>query len=162
MIFVIVYGTLQATFVKRKCIKCNKDMNQVGGPLEWKEEYNVNISFIDEHHQKFLNILNNLQEVVHQDNCSERISEIYFSLVHYAEHYLIREAMYFKEYPNFIHHQDAHKEFINRVTKLQRDFEAGKKEVCSEMYQYLLEWFQNHILKYDKEAVNYLKSKGLV
>jgi len=130
------------------------------GPIEWKEEYNVNVSFIDEHHQKFVLLLNRILEINKQDFCNENVSEIFFSLVHYAEHYLIREEIYFKEYPNFQHHQELHNKFIERVTKLQQDYNDGKDEVCIEMANYLYSWFENHILKYDKEAINYLKDKG--
>jgi hemerythrin len=29
------------------------------------------------------------------------------------------------------------------------------------MLDYLIDWFDNHILKYDKEAIEYLREKGL-
>ncbi len=130
------------------------------GPIKWKDEYNVNISFIDEHHQKFVSILNSILEAHGQGFCREKVSEIFFSLVHYAEHYLIREEIYFKEYPNFQHHQELHNKFIERVTRLQQDFKDGNDAVCIEMANFLYSWFENHILKYDKEAVSYLKEKG--
>ena len=129
--------------------------------IEWKKEYNVNVSFIDEHHQKFLEVLNSFQEASEEGFCKDKMSEIFFSLVHYAEHYLIREIIYFKEYPNFAHHQEAHNNFIERISIFQNDYQAGKEGVCKEMYAFLYDWFQNHILKYDREAVDYLRSKGL-
>jgi len=137
------------------------DSKQPYKEIEWKAEYNVNVSFIDEHHQKFLEILNSFQDASQEGFCSDKMSEIFFSLVHYAEHYLIREIIYFKEYPNFSHHQAAHNNFIERISKFQTDYQSGKKGVCDEMYQFLYDWFENHILKFDKEAVDYLKSKGL-
>lgn len=130
-------------------------------PIEWKDEYNVKVSFIDEHHRKFIDILNLFQEARGEGFCSEKMSEIFFSLVHYAEHYLLREAIFFKEYPNFAHHQKAHSGFIDRISKFQADYRSGKKGVCEEMYFYLYDWFHDHILKFDKEAVDYLRSKGL-
>ncbi len=142
------------------CRKKFKYMKLPTLPIEWKEEYNVNISFIDEHHQKFVLILNKILEIKNHDFCGEKVSEIFFSLVHYAEHYLIREEIYFKEYPNFQHHQKLHNEFIERITRLQQDYNKGEVNVCVEMANYLYNWFENHILKYDKEAVNYLKEKG--
>ena len=129
--------------------------------IEWKEEYKVNVSFIDEHHRKFIEIMNLFQEARKDDFCTDKMSEIFFSLAHYAEDYLLREIIFFKEYPNFAHHQNAHSEFIERINKFQADYREGKKGVCEEMYFYLYDWFQNHILKYDKEAVEYLRSKGL-
>jgi len=129
--------------------------------IEWNDKYNVNVSFIDEHHKKFIDIMNRFQEASETGFCSDKMSEIFFSLVHYTEHYLLKEIIFFKEYPNFAHHQNAHNEFIDRITKFQSDYRSGKDGVCKEMYFYLYDWFQNHILKYDKEAVDYLRSKGL-
>ncbi len=130
-------------------------------PIEWKEEYNVDVSFIDEHHRHFLEILNRFRDAGEEGLCKERMSQIFFSLVHYAEHYLMREIIYFKEYPNFSTHQAAHNNFIDRIEKFQNDYRIDQEGVCKEMYEYLYDWFRNHILKYDKEAVEYLKSKGL-
>ncbi len=132
------------------------------GPKEWKEEYNVNVSFIDEHHKKFLEILNQLGEVPSEGDCGQKISEIFFSLAHYSEHYLLREEIYFKEYPNFSQHKTSHNRFIDGITKLHEDFKSGKEGICTEIYDYLYNWFENHILEYDKEAVDYLNSKGII
>lgn len=128
--------------------------------IEWKEEYNVNVKFVDEHHRKFLEILNELGKLT-DDKCNENITRIFYSLVHYADNFLIREEIYFKEYPNLKQHQEAHNRFIEQISKLQTDYKDGKTGICQEMYAFLLEWFRSHILKYDKEAVDYLKNKGI-
>lgn len=132
-------------------------------PFKWKPEYNVNISLIDEQHKKFLEILNLLREGIIEEPCKEKISEIFFSLVHYAEHHLIQEEIYFKnyQYPNFTQHKEAHNNFIDRIIKFREDYEKEVENVCEEMYSYLVDWFENHILKYDKEAVEFLLNKGV-
>lgn len=132
-------------------------------PFTWKAEYNVNISLIDDQHKKFLEILNLLRVGIIKKPCKEKISEIFFSLVHYAEHHLIQEEIYFKNYryPNFTQHKEAHKNFIDRIIKFREDYEKSIEKVCEEMYDFLVDWFENHILKYDKEAVGFLLNKGI-
>jgi len=122
----------------------------------------VNISFIDEQHRKFLDILNELKLVVAGKECRQKTSELFFALVHYAEHHLIQEEIYLKDYqyPGFSQHKESHNLFIQRLSRFQEDFEAEKENVCLEMHNFLQEWFENHILKYDKDAVAFLKSKG--
>ncbi|GAI87333.1 unnamed protein product, partial [marine sediment metagenome] len=124
-------------------------------PLSWKEEYNVNIGLLDKQHKKFLEIFNLFKKAINEGACERNISKVFFSLVYYAEHHLIQEEIYFKnyKYPNFNLHKKAHNHFINRIIKFREDFEKGKEDVCVEMYYFLEEWFNNHILKYDKEAV---------
>jgi len=132
-------------------------------PLSWKEEYNVNIGLLDKQHKKFLEIFNLLKKAINEGVCERNISEVFFSLVYYAEHHLIQEEIYFKnyKYPNFNLHKEAHNNFINRIIKFREDFEEGKEDVCVEMYYFLEKWFNNHILKYDKEAVEFLVKKGV-
>lgn len=139
----------------------NKDFS--AEQVQWKDEYNVDIKFIDEQHRKFLDILNQLKTVIVGKICRESTSDVFFALANYAEHHLIKEEIYLKDYqyPGFSLHKESHNQFIQRLTKFQEDFKANKKNVCEEMHGYLLDWFENHILKYDKEAVAFLKSKGV-
>ena len=132
-------------------------------PFTWKPEYNVNITLIDDQHKKFLEMLNFLRVGIIEKPCKEKISEILFSLAHYAEHHLIQEEIYFKnyQYPNFTQHKEAHKDFIDRIIKFREDYEKGADKVCEEMYGFLVDWFENHILKYDKEAIEFLLKKGV-
>jgi hemerythrin len=132
-------------------------------PFTWKPEYNLNVSLIDDQHKKYVEILNLLREGILNKPGKEKISEIFFSLVHYAEHHLIQEEIYFKnyQYPNFAMHKEAHKNFIDRIIKFREDYEHGMDKVCEEMYGFLVDWFENHILKLDKEAFEFLLNKGV-
>ena len=129
----------------------------------WNEDYNTGVKFIDEQHRYFFNIVSNLKENLGAGVCKESASRIFFSLAHYAEHYLIQEEIYFRDsqFPSIKQHKELHKEFIRRVIQFQVDYEKDVGETCRTMLAYLEEWFDNHILKYDKEAIDYLKEKGL-
>ena len=132
-------------------------------PFIWKEEYKVGVKAIDEHREKFFEIINKLKKVITEKDCKIKVADIFFSLVHYAEHYLINEEIYFKEsgYSGFSKHQESHNNFINRIVKFKEDYQSGEKEVCEDMYFYLENWLINHILHYDIEAVEWLKERGL-
>ena len=132
-------------------------------PFEWKDEYKVGVKSIDDHREKFFEIINRLKLVITQRDCKTSVADIFFSLVHYAEHYLINEEIYFKEYgySGFSKHKETHNNFISRIVQFKEDYQDGKKEVCEDMYFFLENWLINHILHYDVEAVNWLKEKGL-
>lgn len=132
-------------------------------PFQWKDEYRVGVTAIDEHREKFFGIINKLKQVITEKDCKINVADIFFSLVHYAEHYLIQEEIYFKEsgYSGFSQHQESHNNFINRIIKFKEDYKNGKPEVCEDMYFYLENWLVNHILHYDIQAVKWLKDKGV-
>ncbi len=129
----------------------------------WKKEYNTGVNFIDEQHRYFFKIIVDLKEYIDSGICKESASRIFFSLAHYAEHFLIQEEIYFKDYhfPSIQKHKELHASFINRVIRFQSDYEKDVEHTCKSMMDYLTDWFENHILKYDKEAIEYLKGKGL-
>jgi hemerythrin len=129
----------------------------------WKEEYNTGVKFIDEQHKYFLNIIRDLKAYLDEGVCMESASRIFFSLVHYAEHYLIQEEIYLKDYhfPSTSEHKELHAAFIKRVIQFKTDYQRDIEHTCQTMMEYLTGWFDNHILKYDKEAIVYLKGKGL-
>jgi hemerythrin-like metal-binding protein len=132
-------------------------------PFVWKDEYKTGVKAIDEHHEKFFEIINKLKQVILNKECKINVADVFFSLVHYAENYLINEEIYLKEfeYSGFSQHQESHNNFIARIIQFKDDYSSGKKEVCEDMYFYLEDWLNDHIMQYDIEAVNWLKSKGL-
>jgi hemerythrin len=129
----------------------------------WRGEYNTGVKFIDEQHLYFFNIITNLNKSINMGVCRDDASAIFFSLAHYAEHFLIQEEIYFKEadFPGLKDHKTLHASFIQRIIKFQEDFEKDINDTCISLLPFLDDWFDTHILKYDMEAVEYLKKKGL-
>ena len=129
----------------------------------WKEEYNTGVKFIDEQHRYFFNIITRLQENTEAGLCRETASQIFFSLVYYAEHFLIQEEIYFREasFPGIREHKNLHAGFIRRVIQFREDYEKDLDHTCKSLLPFLDDWFDNHILGYDREAIEYLKEKGL-
>lgn len=48
-------------------------------PFKWKEEYNVNITIIDEQHKKFLEIINELKIIINGNLCKKRFLRCFFN-----------------------------------------------------------------------------------
>ncbi len=129
----------------------------------WREEYNTGVSFIDGQHKYFFKIMADIEDSLEKDICRETASRIFFSLAHYAEHYMIQEEIYLKEadFPGIGEHKKLHAGFIERMIKFREDYEKDATNTCESLLPFLNEWFDNHILKYDKDAISYLKGKGL-
>lgn len=132
-------------------------------PYKWEEKYTVNITIIDEQHKKFLDIINELKVIINTGDCKNKVSEVFFQLAYLIDYYFIKEEIYLKDskYPNFKQHKSDHNKFIDRIIQLKKDVENNKPDLCLEIYQYLQQWFDEHILKIDKEAIEYLKKSGV-
>jgi hemerythrin-like metal-binding protein len=133
------------------------------GNFEWKEEYNTGIGFLDEQHKYFLGIIKDLDSFLKEGACEASASRIFFSLAHYAEHFMIQEEINFKDFqfPRLKEHKELHAAFVKRVVQFKTDYQTDVGHTCETMLDYLIDWFRNHILKYDAEAIDYLKGKGL-
>lgn len=133
------------------------------GKYTWKEEYNTGVNFIDEQRRYFFNIISSLEKAIDQGQCMASVSQIFFSLVHYAEHFLIQEEIYFREadFPGLQEHKNLHAGFIKRIIQFQEDYGKDVTQTCQSLLPFLDDWFDNHILRYDKEAIDFLKAKGL-
>ena len=58
-------------------------------------------------------------------------------------------------------HKEKHQEFINRIILFQKDFQNGAAGICKSMFEFLEDWFENHILEYDRQAIDFLRQQGL-
>jgi hemerythrin-like metal-binding protein len=131
--------------------------------IEWKSEFSVNLEFLDNHHKKFLDIINELKNTLSQQSCSSDLSLIFIKLIHYTENFFQEEEIYFKQldYPNFKYHKDHHNQFIQKLKAFHEGFSLGKEGVCCELLTMLEDFFEVHILGYDREAVDFLQKKGV-
>lgn len=132
-------------------------------PYKWKEKYAVNITVIDDQHKKLLEIINELKQVINNNLCEKKVSGVFFQLAYLIDHYFIKEEIYLNDlkYPNIEQHKIEHNKFIDRIIQFQKDVENNKPDLCLEIYKYLEDWFDDHILKYNKEAVEYLLKNGV-
>ena len=132
--------------------------------VEWKEEYGVGLSEVDNQHRRFLEIINNLGECINQKTYKEKGAEIFFSLVHFADQYLLREKMLVNEVKgiDYSFFRQKHQEFLDQL----HEFQTLCKENCSEMlyidlYNYLKRMYPEYLSYYTPSLVKILKASGV-
>ncbi len=131
---------------------------------EWKDSYSTSLDIINEQNKKFIDIINKLINSMNGNCSKEMFSDVFFSLIHYVEEYLINEKIYFKDYntAKFISIQNSHRQLIEKIIQFQKKYEKeSSTNSCLNIVNFLIEWFENHIKIYDSQAIEYLKSKGL-
>ena len=129
---------------------------------QWKEEYELNVKILDDRHKKFLEIVNQLVSTINQEKENEELPQMFFKLMDYAENYFLQEEMVFKEYKfhDFEKHQEDHNSFIQRIAQFQDEFTKGNESVGYEMLGFLTWWIKDRIVRYDSEAIDFLKKNS--
>ncbi len=121
-------------------------------PETWDKAFNTGIDFIDEQHMYFFDILKKLEIVVREGSCRERASDIFFSLVHYVEHFRLLEEIYYKDRKlgNLKEHKQSHRDFVTGIIRFKDEFSRGEENVCRNLLDFLSGWFYAHILGTDR------------
>ncbi|MEI6296037.1 MAG: bacteriohemerythrin [bacterium] len=119
----------------------------------WKIEYSVGVKEIDEQHQHFFSVLNELYISQYANKEKEWMLHIFEQLDGYIRFHFATEEKYFDEikYEYSDQHKKSHHEFINKIESLKQGFEDGKTNVAESLATYLEDWFVNHIDKADKK-----------
>ncbi len=127
--------------------------------IQWDKNFMTGIDKIDDGHLQFTRIYNQLVDIIQKDMCNQKMLEIMYALIHYAEHHLINEEIYYQGYEGFAVHKNRHQEFIKRINEFQSHLtDRTDLTACKKLVVYLHEWFTEHILKQDKDAVEFVKN----
>jgi len=133
----------------------------------WTEEYSVQNKLIDEQHQTFFAIANELIDLSENGAAGKGVllDEVN-KLGDYAFYHLGTEEAMFSEYnyPDAPEHVEAHNAFRNKVMGLMdavRGGEDGVRELSKETAEFAGEWLINHILVMDKKYTQFFREEGL-
>ncbi len=127
--------------------------------IQWDSNFMTGIDKIDDGHLQFIRIYNQLVDIIQKDMCNQKMFEIMYGLIHYVEHHLINEEICYQGYEGFASHKKRHQEFIDRINDFQSQLSDGKNiEACKNLALFLHDWFTEHILKHDKDAVDFVKN----
>ena len=133
----------------------------------WNEKYSVNVAEIDKQHKHFVEICNDLLDLVDSDSFSDQLALItIMKLGDYAFYHLDAEEELFAktQYPEIESHKEIHdlfrkrsQEYINQV----RDKKVDTREIIREAAAFAGEWLLNHIKLVDKLYSAHLNEHGI-
>ena len=126
--------------------------------INWLPKYNIGNDIIDRQHQFLIDILNEVIEKRKNNMNLEEIKIVFTKLIQYANfHFHDEEELMLKvEYPNYHEHKLKHKEFIDKLARVNEEILMENKYVSFEILIFLAEWFLNHIQIMDKNLAPYL------
>lgn len=140
-------------FVPLFLLKCCKLLVIMEDKLfNWKKEFILNNKLLDNQHEKFVTIINDLSIAIDSQSNS-KIHHVFFLLINYIEDYLIETNIKLLECNNvkYAALKEKQKELLNNVEQHYKSFNF-EKGTCIGLYKYLINWFLDYIDMYKKEG----------
>ncbi|MFA5034438.1 MAG: bacteriohemerythrin [Candidatus Margulisiibacteriota bacterium] len=131
-------------------------------PISWTKEMSVGVREIDEQHQYFLGMLNDLYQsyLFHKTiNLGEAIKK----LVDYANLHFSTEEKYFDlfQFEGAAEHKRVHRELLAKVGVLVARYEKGEADIVGQMVEFLENWLTDHLIIMDKQYTRCFNEHGL-
>ncbi len=138
-------GELQMN-AKKRCDDASKTLN-------WNESYSVGAPALDIQHKSLFEIINQLNTACAQDLGKKEMLAIIQKLYTYsATHFRDEEALLEKKQCSLLSDQQTHHAiFLDYVIELEQKVTRGVTHVDEEILTFLNTWWQEHILKIDKQ-----------
>jgi hemerythrin len=132
--------------------------------VEWSEELSVGIAEIDDQHKKLVDMLNRMNDAIHEHRGSEVTRPILNEIAEYTRvHFTTEESlMRATNYPEYEEHKRQHDELIAQVKDLQAKLDAGSHAISFELMHFLKVWLTKHIMESDKQYGPYFLDRGIV
>jgi len=135
--------------------------------IQWKNEYSVGVKEIDKQHQKIIDFINEINEVVTSQGSKDKYAGIIESMAGYANYHLSVEEEYFNkfDYPKKESHMDLHNQYRAKVKNFQEKIKAETDEnvakLAYEVIDFLEDWWIGHINNIDKQYTQFFNEHGL-
>ena len=130
--------------------------------IDWSEPSSSGLVYLDNHRRNFIDIVNELVDVVNDDSCDSNLPMIFIRLAFYVEDYFVNKEIALmgnSDLPLQVYKQE-HARFTDEVTRHQQAFHQGEETVCRDLLEFIISWYQNYISLFGPEAVEYLRSRG--
>ena len=125
---------------------------------EWKKEYELGISEIDDQHRELLRMISQLDSGLEQGE----IFELLDGLTDYAGYHFSTEEglMVEAKYSGYEAHLLEHHGFVERVREFVKDAESDPEAVLPKLSAFLFNWLINHIQHVDRAYVPAMKANA--
>lgn len=121
-------------------------------PIAWKEEFQTGVPLVDEQHRHLVEIINRFEDALQKGKGSRQMNGILNDLIGYTQEHFACEERLMEEagYEHLKLHQSQHRQLMQKVERLQFEFNGAGKRITAEMHELLAYWLVTHILRDDK------------
>lgn len=131
--------------------------------FKWNESLSVNINSIDDQHKLLFDMINDFYDDLGKVSPKELISDLIVKMKNYTESHFGHEEKYFIQYnyPDYESHIKEHREFIAKISEIEKKIISGKMVMTMEVTGFLRDWLKNHIQVCDQKYSDFLISRGV-
>ena len=131
--------------------------------MQWDPSFSVGVAMLDEQHKGIIDMINQLLADPKEDVDSETISHVLNKMTRYAiDHFETEERlMAVHKFPELSAHQEMHTAFRKKTVGFCLDTMTNKDSVIDEIFQYLKDWWTDHILKSDMKFRPFFQERGV-
>ena len=128
----------------------------------WSEHHRTNVIEIDDQHQQIIDIMNLLIDGMETGMQPKLLHDIFKTLFEYFKFHFATEQqmMLAYDYPNTPLHIQIHQEYLVKIEQLLAQLALDSNK-AQEIYLFISDWINNHILAVDKDLGVFLNSKGI-
>jgi len=128
--------------------------------LNWDNRYSICLPEIDKHHQHLFALVNRLYDDFVDKASAQALNALFDELIDYATYHFSVEERWMREegYPELEMHQKEHDLFSKRVLEMQKDYNAGKRNLSLEVLSFLHNWLASHIQLSDVDFGRFLSA----
>jgi len=131
--------------------------------IDWKDEHKVNVVEIDRQHQRILELVNQLHQLI--DACVEKkeLLRNLIVLVEYTRMHFSTEEKLMKQhnFPGRLIHQKEHRTLLKHLDSLIASVSNGNSPTIYSDYDVSSDWAILHILEYDRSLGAFLNSQNI-
>lgn len=126
--------------------------------IDWNENLSVGVGEMDDQHQKWIAIINELHESLMEAKDVSSLEEIVKEMEEYTDyHFSAEEDMLEKAgYPDLGRHRRMHFGFRQEILRIKKDILGGEIVLQTQVMGIMKSWLMDHIQKADKEYGDYI------
>lgn len=132
--------------------------------LTWNERMMLGIQSMDNQHQRWIELINDLHEAMQQGKGSDALNQTLASMLDYTRvHFAHEERLLLRHsYPGYTQHKKLHDDFIKKIKDIQDRLQKNHILLTMEIMKSLRDWLTDHIQNVDRQYAPFLKSKGII
>jgi hemerythrin-like metal-binding protein len=131
--------------------------------LRWKDEYLTQVEEIDTQHQRLIDLINGIYDLMRSGRGDEAIAEAMGEVVDFTRFHFSTEEKFMEstEYAGREGHVGEHERLLDQVVDLRRSVQDGRTVVSMNEMYFLKDWLLSHFQGPDRGLAHHLLTRAL-